>query len=251
MAHAAVSLPRVPAAPQERHVVHKHVQVREYVRELLQGAPPGHPAPSERELVHQFGVARMTVRQALDALVGEGLLERIPGRGTFVAQRRAAEVARLTSFTEDMQRRGHVAGSRTVVARLEAAGPGVARALEITEGDPIIHWQRVRTADGSPMCVEDAYLPATLVPGMLEHLPESLYAELTARGLEPTWGEDSVDAGVAGAAEARLLELAPGAPVLRVARRAFADRTPVSVSRSTYRADKFTLWVPMVRTPHD
>jgi GntR family transcriptional regulator len=251
MANAAVSVPRAAVSPTERSAVHKHVQVREYVRELLAGAPPGHPAPSERELVHQFGVARMTVRQALDALVGEGLLERIPGRGTFVAQRRAAEVARLSSFTEDMQRRGHTAGSRTVVARLEAAGPGVARALEIAEGDPIIHRQRVRTADGTPMCIEDAYLPATLVPGMLENLPDSLYAELRDRGLEPTWGEDSVDAGIAATAEARLLDVQSGAPVLRVARRAFADRTPVSVSRSTYRADKFTLWVPMVRQPHD
>lgn len=251
MAHAAVSVPRATVHPTERAAVHKHVQVREYVRELLAGAPPGHPAPSERELVHQFGVARMTVRQALDALVSEGLLERIPGRGTFVAQRRAAEVARLTSFTEDMARRGHTAGSRTVVARMEAAGPGVARALEIGEGDPIIHWQRVRTADGAPMCIEDAYLPATLVPGLLERLPESLYADLRERGLEPTWGEDSVDAGVSAAAEARLLDLTVGAPVLRVARRAFADRTPVSVSRSTYRADKFTLWVPMVRSPRD
>ena len=251
MANAAVSVPRATVSPAERSPVHKHVQVREYVRELLAGAPPGHPAPSERELVHQFGVARMTVRQALDALVTEGLLERIPGRGTFVAQRRAAEVARLTSFTEDMQRRGHTAGSRTVVARLEAAGPGVARALDIAEGDPIIHWQRVRTADGAALAVEDAYLPAVLVPGMLEHLPDSLYADLKDRGLEPTWGEDSVDAGVAGAAEARLLDLTAGAPVLRVARRAFADRTPVSVSRSTYRADKFTLWVPMVRSPRD
>ena len=62
----------------------KHVQVREYVRTLVTGAAPGSPAPSERELVHRFGVARMTVRQAMDALVVEGLLERIPGRGTFV-----------------------------------------------------------------------------------------------------------------------------------------------------------------------
>ena len=69
-------------------VVHKHVQVREYVRSLVGGAEPGTPAPSERELVQLFGVARMTVRQALDALVAEGLLERIPGRGTFVADHR-------------------------------------------------------------------------------------------------------------------------------------------------------------------
>src|SRR3954467_1912225 len=69
-----------------RPAIHKHVQVREYVRGLIQGADPGSPAPSERELVQHFGVARMTVRQALDALVSEGLLERVPGRGTFVAR---------------------------------------------------------------------------------------------------------------------------------------------------------------------
>ena len=61
----------------------KHVQVREHVRSLIEAQPPGSAAPSERELVARFGVARMTVRQALDALVAEGLLERIPGRGTF------------------------------------------------------------------------------------------------------------------------------------------------------------------------
>ena len=64
----------------------KHVQVREYVRSLVHNLEPGDPAPSERELVQRFGVARMTVRHALDSLVTQGLLERIPGRGTFVAK---------------------------------------------------------------------------------------------------------------------------------------------------------------------
>src|SRR5688500_18976646 len=108
--------------------VQKHVQVREYVRSLINGAPPGSPAPAERELVQLFGVARMTVRQALDALVAEGLLERIPGRGTFVADSRVDQVPRLTGFAEEMTRRGMTPASRTLLARLESAGPGVARA---------------------------------------------------------------------------------------------------------------------------
>lgn len=229
--------------------VHKHVQVREYVRSLIDGAEPGSPAPSERELVQQFKVARMTVRQALDALVAEGLLERVPGRGTFVAQTRLEQVPRLTGFAEEMQRRGMTPSSRTLLARLESAGPGVARALEIGLGDRVVHWQRLRMADAAPMCLQDAYVAAEVLPGLLDRLPDSLYAEFDRRSMPLTWGEDSVDAGLAQEPEARLLGVATGHPVLRVARRAFSERTPVEVSRTTYRADRFTMWIPLTRVP--
>jgi GntR family transcriptional regulator len=231
-----------------RPTVHKHVQVREYVRGLIQGAEPGSPAPSERELVHLFGVARMTVRQALDALVAEGLLERVPGRGTFVARAKADVQVLLSSYTEEMTRRSMKPESRTLLARMESAGPGVARALEIGEGDKVVHWQRLRLADGTPMCIEDAYLADSIVPKFLDQAPpDSLYAELQRRDLLPTWGEDSVDAQLAHAEEATLLEILEGDPVLRIARRAFAGNIAVEVSRSTYRADRFTLWIPLTR----
>lgn len=232
--------------------VHKHVQVREYVRDLISGAEPGASAPSERELVHVFGVARMTVRQALDALVAEGLLERIPGRGTFVAQPRPDTRSALSSYTEEMLRRGMKPDSRTILVRVEQAGQGVARALELQVGEPVIHWQRLRFADGEPMCLEDAFLSEALFPGFLETpLPASLYAEMKKRDLMPTRGEDSVEAGIARSDEAELLTIEEGAPVLRIARRAFADNQAVEVSRSTYRADRFTLWVPQMRSPHN
>lgn len=231
-----------------RQPVLKHVQVREYVRGLIDGAEPGSPAPSERELVQRFGVARMTVRQALDALVTEGLLERVPGRGTFVARAKIDVQIRLSSYTEEMARRGMAASSKTVLARMEAAGPGVARALEIDEGDKVVHWQRIRFADGTPMCIEDAYMADSIVPEFLDSpLPESLYQEFKRRDLLPTWGEDSVDADLAKPEEAKLLGIDPGAPVLRIARRAFAGNIAVEVSRSTYRADRYTLWVPVCR----
>ena len=166
----------------------KHVQVREYVRALVREAQPGTAAPSERELVHRFHVARMTVRQAMDALVAEGMLERIPGRGTFVAHPRRG-VGRLRGFTEEMTARGLLAESQTLLARREQAGPGVARALEITEGDAVIHWKRLRRADGSPMCLEDAYLNEVLIPGFLQSgMPTSLYDALGQRGLRPDLG---------------------------------------------------------------
>jgi GntR family transcriptional regulator len=147
----------------------KHVQVREYVRSLVHNLEPGAPAPSERELVQRFGVARMTVRHALDSLVTQGLLERIPGRGTFVAKPHVDMQARLSSYTEEMHRRGRTPGSRTLMRRRETAGPGVARALQVEEGHPIAHWQRLRTADGSPVCVSDVYISLEAFPEFLAH----------------------------------------------------------------------------------
>lgn len=223
----------------------KHVQVREYVRQLVAGAAPGTPAPSERELVSRFGVARMTVRQAMDALVVEGLLERIPGRGTFVARPRRG-VTRISSFGEEMQRRGLLAESQTLLARREQAGPGVARALNLTEGDAVIHWRRLRRADAAPMCLEDAFLNEILLPGFLQSgMPTSLYEALEARGLRPTWAEDSITADIANPDEAQLLEIEPGTPVLRHSRRAMAGEKVVEVSRSVFRADRYTLWIQL------
>lgn len=223
----------------------KHVRVREYVRALVADSSPGSPAPSERELVRRFGVARMTVRQALDALVGDGLLERIPGKGTFVAQPRS-RIGLLTSYTEDMAARGMHADGQTLIARVEQAGPGVARALGLSEGAPVVHWKRLRRADGQPMSIEDAYINETLVPGLLQPgMPVSLYDALAHRGLRPTWAEDSIKADLASDDEAELLEIAAGDPVLRVSRRALASNAPVVVSRSVYRSDRFTLWVQL------
>ena len=223
----------------------KHVQVREYVRALVSGSAPGSPAPSERELVHRFGVARMTVRQALDALVSEGLLERIPGRGTFVAPPRRS-TTRISSFSEEMQRRGMLPESQTLLARREQAGPGVARALNGTEGDAVIHWRRLRRADGTPVCLEDAYLNEVLLPGFLQSgMPTSLYEALGSRGLRPTWAEDSITADLASAEEADLLEVDHGTAVLRQSRRALSGEKIVEVSRSVYRADRFTMWVQL------
>lgn len=231
-----------PVVPAPRSPL-KHVTVREYVREAVARLPVGAAAPSERELVQRFAVARMTVRQALDTLVAEGLLERMPGRGTFVAQPRA-RVGQVRSYTDEMHARGMLPESQTLLLREEKAGPGVARALQITEGDAVIHWRRLRRADGHTMCLENAYLSEVLLPGFVAApIPISLYDDLAQRGLRPNWAEDSVRADLATAEESEALGIAPDAVVMRIERRALRDDKVVEVSRSTYRADRFTLWV--------
>lgn len=212
----------------------KYVQVRDHLRGLLADADPGTAVPSERELVQQFGVARMTVRQAVDALVAEGLLERSPGRGTFVAEP-ALPATGIQGFTEDMKRRGLDTDSTTLLARVEKAGGGIARALGLTAGDPVIHWRRVRRADGVAVCVEDTYLNEVMLPGFLAPaMPASLYATLERRALRPTWAEDVFTAALATAEEAGLLGIEAGDPVLHISRRALHRNRPIAVSRCVY-----------------
>jgi GntR family transcriptional regulator len=228
--------------------VHKHVEVREHLRALLSTEPPGTAAPSERALAEQFGVARMTVRQAIDALVVDGLLERAQGRGTFVSRGRGDIASRFTSYTEEMLRRGLRPESRTLRLREDRPPPAVAGALELDPTANVVQWTRIRYADGITMCLEDAFLPSVLVPELIEgSQPESLYVDLAGRGLTPTRVEDAIDAGVAGPEEAEVLGIEVGAPVLRISRRTFAGPRPVEVSRSTYRADRFTLRLALTR----
>ncbi len=216
----------------------KHVQVREYVRDLLRDASSGTAAPSERDLVARFGVARMTVRQAIDALVAEGVLERIPGRGTFVG-RRDVSPSRVTGLTEEAVRNGSTVESRTLFLGRARATESLARALEVTADDPVLRWERLRLVDGQVVSFSVVYLNEALFPGfLLDRPPHSLYDELQSRGLHPTWAEDVLRSAVAGDREAELLQLEPGSPVLRQQRRSVNRDRTVEVSESSHRVDR-------------
>jgi GntR family transcriptional regulator len=230
-----------------RHSVLKHVRVRDYLRSLVtHELAVGDAIPSERLLCERFGVSRMTVRQAVDALVVEGLLEREQGRGTFVAPSKMDLEVRLSSFGEEMRRRGMEPSSKVLAADEIAAASDIADALDLLPGERVFYLHRVRYADGEPMAIEQSWLPSRLAPGLYDDgPPASVYGELRRRGLELDWGEDTVAAAEVDAQDADLLGLPVGRAVLRMTRRTFAGETACVYSRSSYRADRYVLWVPL------
>ncbi|WP_277985819.1 GntR family transcriptional regulator [Sanguibacter massiliensis] len=147
--------------PQQAARRHKHLVVRDYLTDLIATElEVGDAVPSERALTERFDVSRMTVRQALDALVTEGTLVREQGRGTFVAPHHADFEMRLTTFSEEARRRGLKPGAEVLEATTGPASPRVARALDLDVDAPVHHVARLRTADGTPMSIESSWIPA-------------------------------------------------------------------------------------------
>ena len=225
----------------------KYVVVREHLLALIdQGLKPGAPMPSERELCELFGVSRMTVRQAVDTLVVDGILERHQGKGTFVAPPKLDLQVRLTSFTQEMQRRGMEPGVVMLQAETITSSETVAEALELEAGAEVHHLRRLLTANAIPMAIEENWIPAALLPNLLRTNPNfSVYAELTQADLAPQWGEDVIEAHAATAQEAALLSVQEGAPTLDITRRTFHEHCAIDYSRTLFRADRYTLWVPV------
>ncbi len=226
---------------------HKYQAVRGYLVDLVaRELDVGDAIESERALCDRFGVSRMTVRQAVDALVGEGVLVREQGRGTFVAPQRIDFEMRLTTFGEEMARRGMRPDTKVLDAQSAPAPREVAEALGLPVGEPMHHLSRVRYADGAPMSIEDLWVPVALAPGLFDAgPPESLYDALRAHGLAPEWGEDTLTASDATDAEQSLLAMRGSRAVLRAERRTFSADTACVYSRACYRGDRYSVWVPL------
>jgi len=231
-----------------------YYQIKTRLREAIEAGElrPGDRVPSERELTQRFQVSRMTARQALTELEAEGYLQRIQGKGTFVALPKVEQpLASLTSFTEEMRRLGMQPGAQVRSVREVAAGRMVGALLGIPETEPVVRLERLRLADGQPMALEVSHIPSRLVPGLVNRdlSAVSLYEVLErVYHIRLVRASQSLEAVAAGAQEAEVLQVREGAPLLlleRVAR----DETGQAVEyvRSLYRGDRYRFVADLVR----
>jgi GntR family transcriptional regulator len=220
--------------------VPRYFEIEQSLRERAASLQPDSPLPSEAQLCEEFGVSRMTARAAVQRLVQDGLVYRVPGRGTFVAAPRANRTAgHVLSFSDEMRRKGRTPSSRVIDRRRGRASAEERRRLGVSE---VVALRRVRLADGKPVAVERAAFPADRVgdtlDGDLEQ--ESLFQTLVAAGLVPTTGSATLAAEPASAEDARLLRIRKGAPLL-VERRLIHDQDgrPLEWTESRYVGSRY------------
>ena len=192
---------------------------------------PGEMLPSEFQLADLFGVSQGTVRKALDALAADNVVVRRQGRGTFVAEHdhHRALFHFFHLVGPDGARR--LPESRLISVRKGLAGRNEAGCLEIGRGSPVIRVRRMRSLDGQPAIVETIAVPQRLFPDLadIRQIPNTLYDLYERRyGVTIARAVERLSAVAADARDAKLLGIAPGAPLLEIDRVALAlDGSPV------------------------
>jgi GntR family transcriptional regulator len=207
---------------------------------------PGERLPSESELIEHYGVARMTVRQAIQELRGEGLVVAEHGKGVFV--RSAPPVRRLASdrFARKHRERGksaflveaEVSGRQASVDQIrvtkEVATPEVAERLRISPKDRVIVRARRYLADERPVEIATSYIPEKIARGtamtQVNTGPGGIYARLEESGHALARFTEEVSARMPTPDERRALDIGAGVPVITLVRTAYdTDDVPVEV----------------------
>ena len=203
---------------------------------------PNAPLPPEREIASLTGLSRVTVRKAMQALVERGAIVQLQGSGSYVADaspRVEQSLSRLTSFTEDMARRGMDTTSKWLERGIFLPSSEEVEVLALSPGDSVSRIARLRMAGERPMAIERASLPPDLLPNPTL-VTRSLYELLGLDGNRPERAVQKISAVNLKDADAELLGVAPGVAGLRIERTSFLPSGRVAeFTRSIYRGDAY------------
>lgn len=207
----------------------------------------GDRLPSERELAIHFNVSRMTLRQAIQTLADEGILERKIGSGTYVARKKVQEkMTGTTSFTDIMISQNRQPSSRTVSYFVAKPSSSEMEKLVLDEDEYILRMERIRFADGVPICFEVASIPYLLINQYSKsEISNSLYKTLEEKGGNKIGhANQTVSAMLASEQIAEYLEVKRGEAVLRLSQLSyFEDGTPFEYVRTQYVGNRFEFYL--------
>ncbi|QQR40950.1 GntR family transcriptional regulator [Devosia rhizoryzae] len=221
-----------------------YLQLKRWIEDAIRRGTinPGDALPSERDLAIRADVSRVTVRKAVQHLVQDGILVQRHGSGTFVApqtQRVEQSLSQLTSFTEDMARRGMAVRAEWLDRGLYVPSPEETMILGLGAGEQVARVSRLRLTGDMPLAIERASLSATVLPEPATIGP-SLYKYLERFGSRPVRAIQRIRAANIGEDDAHLLQVATGSAGLHIERVSYLPSGRViEFTRSIYRGDTY------------
>ena len=204
---------------------------------------PQDRVPSENELVELMQVSRMTANRALRELTDEGYVERVAGRGTFVADMRArSHVLEVQNIADEIARRGHVHSCEVVRQSRQHARGEIARALNVKQGTDVFHLLLVHAENGVPIQVEDRHVIADFAPDCLQQDFAAVTPSAYLTAVAPLQqAEQVVRAVQPNAAVRQRLQMQVGEPSLVVIRRTWSCGRPVTFARLHHPGSRYEL----------
>lgn len=196
-------------------------QLKEGLAELINSGElqMGALLPSENELSQQYQISSMTVRQAMKVLVDEGYIHRERGKGTFVARRPLKhQLSGVVGFSQDMLKHNMKPGSELIYLGKVQAPPEVIERTQLPAVTHLTLLSRIRLADGMPVGIHHAYLYNVTFDATELEQCGSLYTLLEQKGIILDEGEETLQASIASAEEAAMLNIPQGFPLLKARR---------------------------------
>ncbi|MDR3255336.1 MAG: GntR family transcriptional regulator [Synergistaceae bacterium] len=197
-----------------------YLQLEEILRTSIHNGEwePNHAIPSEIELSRLYDVSRMTTRSVVTQLVNEGLLYRVQGKGTFVAEPKiTTQSLAYMGVREQLERMGYQIETKLVDFSETKADARVSDILEVSAGDALYYIRRVRFADGKHISLHTSYIPQSLAPGLTdENLESEQLCVILKRqfGLDPASVSETLESVLANDKEADLLKIDRRFPLL-------------------------------------
>ncbi len=222
-------------------------------RKILSGEyQPVSPLPSEGTLAEEYEVSRITIRQALSLLEKDGLVVRQRGKGTFVSDKvEQIEPPKLSGTIEDLILMGIHTTTKLLDMSMVEAPETIRERLKVAPGSQVLRIEKIRLVDESSFSHVLNYLPPEIgkkiqaedlrVKPLLMILEEKL-------GISVAGAEQTLEATIADAQVAALLDIRVGEPLLKEERTVFdTDDNPVEYVSSLYRADKYSFNIKLQR----
>lgn len=219
-------------------------QVKAWVRQHIASGEwkPGDTVPSEATLMERFSISRMTANRSLRELAAEGLVTRVQGSGTKVAQlHRISSRLVIRDIHEEVAERGHVHTTRVLLVAEEPAGEELALSLGLARGAPVFHTLLVHLENGLPIQYEDRYVNPAAAPDYLRtdftQTSPTLHLLQHAPLTEASY---AIEACLPTAQEAKQLGIRRNEPCLCMMRRTVSGAHVASVARLVYPGSRYS-----------